>query len=134
KAGGLLEYACGQAGHRFISGFPAGCDPVNAASVAADSVFQQGFAQHVFNLPGNTGGPKYWAFDNEPSIWHAAYWDVHPLPAHDTEVRDKMLTYGAMIKAVYPAVKTLGPEEWGWDAFFYSGFDQQTLFECNFAC
>jgi hypothetical protein len=105
-----------------------GCDPLNAASVPADHIFQTGWVQHVrtsFGAP-NAGGLKFWGFDNEPSIWHNVYWDVHPHGAHDTEMRDKMIAYGAMIKGVDPTIQTLGPEEWGWDGYFYSGADQES--------
>ena len=30
-----------------------------------------------------------------------------------------------MIKSVDPGAKVIGPEEWGWDGYFYSGYDQQ---------
>ena len=36
-----------------------------------------------------------------------------------------MVAYAKVIKAVDPTVEVLGPEEWGWDGYFYSGADQQ---------
>jgi hypothetical protein len=41
------------------------------------------------------------------------------------EVRDKHLAYAAMVKTSDPGALVLGPEEWGWSGFFYSGYDQQ---------
>lgn len=101
-------------------------DP-NDASMPADGAFQQGWMQHVVNThgPANAGGLKYWGLDNEATIWHQVYWDVHPVGASAAEYRDKMFDYGSRIKAVDPGAQVLAPEEWGWDGYFYSGFDQQ---------
>jgi hypothetical protein len=107
---------------------PPTSDP-NDASTPADHTFQQGWVQHVVNGFGTAanGGLRYWGFDNEPTIWHDVYWDVHDAPADIDEASAKMLSYGSMIKSVDPSVETLGPEEWGWDGFFYSGLDQQNI-------
>jgi hypothetical protein len=45
-----------------------------------------------------------------------------------------MIDYGSRIKSVDPMAQVLGPEEWGWDGFFYSGKDQQSISDgvCNF--
>jgi hypothetical protein len=109
--------------------YPPMCDPVNAASIPADHSFQQPWVQQIRNTFGlaSAGGLKYWGLDNEPTIWHNAYWDVHPSGATTDEMRDKMFAYGAMIKGVDPGVQVLGPEEWGWDGYFYSGRDQQLI-------
>ncbi len=107
--------------------YPFTANDPNDASVAADAAFQQDWMQHVKDTHGaaNAGGLKYWGLDNEPSIWHTVYWDVHPLGATAGEMRDKMIDYGSRIKAVDPGAQVLGPEEWGWDGYFYSGRDQQ---------
>ena len=106
----------------------------NDASTLNSSAIQQGWFQHVVDTwgPASTTGLKYWGYDNEPSIWFNAYWDVVPTGKHDTEMRDKMFDYGAVLRAVDPGVTILGPEEWGWDAIFYSGFDQQANAACGF--
>lgn len=130
---GADVYPC-SSGHPLLPPLPAGCDPTSN-SVAATAAFQQGWAQHVKNMfgPASAGGLKFWGLDNEPTIWQNVYWDVHPLPADTAEMRQKMIDYGAMIKGVDPSVQVLGPEEWGWDGFFYSGKDQQLLsrLACN---
>ncbi len=41
------------------------------------------------------------------------------------EIRDKILDYAAVVKSVDPNAAVLGPEEWGWSGYFYSGYDQQ---------
>ena len=41
------------------------------------------------------------------------------------EVRDKSVAMARMIKGVDPATQVMGPEEWGWTGFLYSGYDSQ---------
>ncbi len=41
------------------------------------------------------------------------------------EYRDKVIAESASIKALDPGAKIVAPEEWGWDGYFYSGYDQQ---------
>jgi hypothetical protein len=36
-----------------------------------------------------------------------------------------MIDYASMIKAVDPNAQIVGPEEWGWSGYIYSGYDQQ---------
>ena len=123
---GADVYPC-DAGSGGSGGTPIIVNDPNDASMPADDVFQQGFMDHVRNTwgPASTGGLKYWGYDNEPSIWPAAYWDVHPDGAGMDEVRDKMFAYGDRLRTVDPGVQLLGPEEWGWSGFFFSGMDQQ---------
>jgi Glycoside hydrolase family 44 len=106
--------------------FVTGNDP-NDASVPSTSVFQRGWIQHLVSRWGtNTnGGLRYYILDNEPSLWHATHRDVHPTGATMDEVRDRMIEYGAMIKTVDPSALVVGPEEWGWSGYLFSGFDQQ---------
>ena len=106
--------------------FVTGNDP-NDASVPSTSVFQRGWIQHLVNRWGTNanGGLRYYILDNEPSLWHATHRDVHPTGATMDEVRDLMIEYGAMIKTVDPSALVVGPEEWGWSGYLFSGFDQQ---------
>jgi hypothetical protein len=41
------------------------------------------------------------------------------------EIRDRIFDYAAKVKAVDPSATVVGPEEWGWSGYLYSGFDQQ---------
>jgi glycosyl hydrolase family 44 len=104
----------------------AGNDP-NDANVPADSSFQQGWVNHLVQRWGGagSGGLRYYILDNEPSLWHSTHRDVHPTGARMEEVRDKILDYAAKIKAVDPGAVTVGPEEWGWSGYLFSGYDQQ---------
>jgi hypothetical protein len=36
-----------------------------------------------------------------------------------------MVAYASMVKGLDPQALVLGPEEWGWSGYFYSGYDQQ---------
>ncbi len=103
-----------------------GNDP-NDASVLTDSTFQQGWVNHLISRWGSAqnGGVRYYILDNEPSLWHGTHRDVHPTGAKMDEIRDKLLDYGAKVKAADPNSVVLGPEEWGWSGYFYSGYDQQ---------
>ena len=101
-------------------------DP-NDANVPADVTFQTGWVQHLISRWGqaNAGGLRYYILDNEPSIWFATHRDVHPTGATMAEIRDKIISYGNAIKSLDPGALLVGPEEWGWDGYFYSGYDQQ---------
>ena len=110
-----------------------GNDP-DDASTPNSSAFQQGWFQHVVDTFGTAagGGLRYWGYDNEPTIWFSAYADVTPTGKHDHQMLAAMIDYGTALRAVDPGVTLLGPEEWGWDALFYSGFDQQTNAQCGY--
>jgi hypothetical protein len=100
---------------------------MNDANVPADSTFQQGWIQHLVTTWGKAanGGVAYYILDNEHSIWFSTHRDVHPTgPAMD-EIKSKVIDYSAKIKAVDPTALVVGPEEWGWSGYFYSGYDQQ---------
>ena len=103
-----------------------GNDP-NDANLPADSNFQLGWMQHLTNRWGRAaaGGLRYYIMDNEPSIWSSTHRDVHPTGPTMDEIRDKILDYGAKVKSVDPNALVVGPEEWGWSGYFYSGYDQQ---------
>ncbi len=101
-------------------------DP-NDASVLVDSTFQQGLVQHLVGAWGaaSAGGVRYYILDNEPSLWFSTHRDVHNVGPTMDEIRAYFLDYAAKIKAADPGAVVVGPEEWGWSGYFYSGFDQQ---------
>jgi hypothetical protein len=103
-----------------------GNDP-HDANQPADSAYQLGWFQHLLAQWGSAGnGPlRYYLLDNEPSIWHATHRDVHPTGASMDEILTKTIDYAGRVKAVDPAALVVGPEEWGWSGYFYSGYDQQ---------
>jgi len=110
------------AGHPNITGN----DP-NDADVPSDSTFQAAWMQHIVGKWGkaSAGGLKYYLMDNEPSIWFQSHRDVHPVGPKMDEILTKILDYGGKVKAADPSALVVGPEEWGWSGYLYSGFDQQ---------
>lgn len=101
-------------------------DP-NDANTANTSLFQQQWIQSIVTRWGGASGsaPRYYVLDNEPSIWHSTHRDVHPTGATMDEMRSRMLDYASRIRAADPNAKIVGPEEWGWSGYFFSGYDQQ---------
>jgi Glycoside hydrolase family 44 len=106
--------------------FVTGNDP-NDANVQSNVAFQRGWVEHLVNRWGTNanGGLRYYILDNEPSLWHATHRDVRPTGATMDEIRNRMIEFGAMIKAVDPSALVAGPEEWGWSGYLFSGYDQQ---------
>lgn len=92
-------------------------DPQNEEARVAALVQQFGAA--------GAGGVRYYAMDNESSLWQLIHRDVHPTGAHAREIADKVLAYSRAVKAADPQAQVIAPEEWGWQGYFYSGFDQQ---------
>jgi hypothetical protein len=101
-------------------------DP-NDANVSANPAFQQGWFQHLVTKWGGAtnGGVRYYALDNEPSLWQSTHRDVHPVGPTMDEVLNDAVAYSTQIKSTDPAALVMGPEEWGWSGYLYSGFDQQ---------
>ncbi len=99
-------------------------DP-NDANVPVDEAFQKVYLQHLVGRWGTSGagGVRYYCLDNEPSIWHETHRDVHPAGASMEEIRDRITSYGSMVKLVDPGAILLGPEEFGWTGYLYSGAD-----------
>jgi hypothetical protein len=110
-----------------------GNDPTDAY-IPADAAFQQGWIQHNVNTFGtaNNGGVRYYALDNEPSIWFATHRDVTPNGATMDQVLQDIISYGSMIKSVDPSAQVQGPEEWGYSGLIFSGADQQYIQEHNY--
>jgi hypothetical protein len=106
--------------------FVTGNDP-NDANIPADPQFQLGWMQHLVTRWGtsNNGGLRYYLLDNEPSLWSWTHRDVHPIGPTMEEIRDKTIAYAAKIRAADPSAIIVGPEEWGWSGYIWSGFDQQ---------
>lgn len=105
-------------------------DP-NDAYTPATTNLQLGYLQHLTNTWGvsTNGGVKYYIMDNEHSIWQSTHQDIQPVGATMQEVRAKIVAYASLVKSVDPSALVLGPEEWGWPGYFYSGFDQQWMGE-----
>jgi hypothetical protein len=113
-------------GIRTSGGYVTGNDPADA-NVPSTSALQQQWVQHLVGRWGTnaSGGLRYYILDNEPSLWHSTHRDVHPTGQTLDEIRDKTIDYAAKIKAIDPSALVVGPEEWGWSGYLFSGYDQQ---------
>ena len=113
-------------GIRTSGGSVTGNDPADA-NVPSTSTLQQQWVQHIVSRWGTnaTGGLRYYILDNEPSLWHSTHRDVHPTGQTLDEIRDKIIDYAGKVKAVDPSALVVGPEEWGWSGYLFSGYDQQ---------
>jgi hypothetical protein len=97
------------------------------ANFPTNSDFQQGFVQHLLGQwgPSTNGGVRYYLMDNEESIWQGTHQDIHPVGPTMQEIRDDFFIYASMVKSNDPNALVCGPEEWGWNGYLYSGYDQQ---------
>jgi PKD repeat protein len=109
---------------------------LNDANVPSSTALQQSWAQHIVSTWGTAsgGGLSYYILDNEHSIWHSTHRDVHPTGATMDEIKSKMIAFASAIKAADPSALVVGPEEWGWSGYFYSGYDQQYGAAHNWCC
>lgn len=104
----------------------AGNDP-NDANVPNNSAFQGQWVDSLIARWGraSAGGLKYYILDNEHSIWHSTHRDVHPTGVTMDQVKTKILDYANAIKLRDSSALVVGPEEWGWSGYLFSGYDQQ---------
>jgi hypothetical protein len=101
-------------------------DPADTAAIYPPS-HQFDWVEHLKTTWGSAanGGVRYYSLDNEPSLWSADHWDVHPDGSTYDEVWEKMAEYGAGIRAADPDAVITGLEEWGWSGYFVSGLDHE---------
>jgi hypothetical protein len=101
-------------------------DP-NDSYTPVDTNFQKTYVQHLTGKWGfsTNGGVEYYIMDNEHSLWSSTHRDIHPIGPTMQEILGKMESYASMVKSVDSNALVLGPEEWGWPGYFYSGYDQQ---------
>jgi hypothetical protein len=106
--------------------FISGNDPRDA-NVPSTALVQQAWVQHLVARWGSnaSGGVRYYILDNEPSLWHSTHRDVQPTGLTMDALKQRMVDYATKIKAVDPTALVVGPEEWGWSGYLFSGFDQQ---------
>ena len=109
------------------SGAPITTNDPTDANFPTNSVFQQGYVQHLMNQWGasTNGGVRFYIMDNEESIWFSTHQDVHPVGPTMQEIRNDFFVYASMVKSNDPDALVCGPEEWGWNGYLYSGYDQQ---------
>jgi PKD repeat protein len=112
-----------------------GNDPADANEQNTPAL-EQNWVSHIVSTFGTaaSGGLRFYILDNEPSIWHSTHRDVHPSGATMEEIRNKTIDYAKAIRAVDASAVIVGPEEWGWSGYFYSGYDQQYGAAHNWCC
>ncbi len=106
--------------------FITGNNPLDA-NVANSTSIQLAWMQHLKSTWGaaSAGGVKYYIMDNEHSLWHSTHRDVHPVGATMNEIYNDFTAYSGQVKSNDSGALVLGPEEWGWSGYFYSGYDLQ---------
>jgi len=99
----------------------------NDANTPVGTNFQMGYVKHLITNWGvsTNGGVGYYIMDNEHSLWSSTHQDVHPVGPTMQEILDDIEAYASMVKSVDSNALVLGPEEWGWPGYLYSGYDQQ---------
>jgi hypothetical protein len=115
---------------------PIASNDPSDAYIKDSTKLEQKWLQHLTQTWGKSkaGGVPYYLMDNEPSIWFSTHRDIHPIGPHADEYRDKVIAESAAIKKLDPNAKIVAPEEWGWEAYFYSGYDQQYAAEHGYCC
>ncbi|MET0406438.1 MAG: glycoside hydrolase family 44 protein [Cystobacter sp.] len=109
---------------------PSGENIVNDpkdANVPADALYQKGWVEYLRGKWGEAakGGVRYYVMDNEPSLWHQTHRDVQPTGATMRELLEKYIAHATAVKDAEPDALIMGPEEWGWSGYLYSGYDHQ---------
>lgn len=99
----------------------------NDANFPTNALFEQGLVRHLMSRWGasTNGGVGYYFMDNEQSLWDSTHQDVHPVGPTMEEIWTDEVAYATMVKSNDPNALVLGPEEWGWNGYLYSGYDQQ---------
>ena len=97
------------------------------ANTPVGVAFQQTYVQHLISKWGasTNGGVKYYFMDNEHALWNSTHRDVHPVGTFMNEIYTNIVAYAGMVKSNDASAIVLGPEEWGWPGYLYSGYDWQ---------
>lgn len=107
-------------------------DP-NDAYLPVNSAYQSGYVQHLMNNWGasTNNGVEFYLMDNEHSLWFSTHQDIHPVGPTMQEIFGKIVDYAGMVKSNDPNALVCAPEEWGWNGYLYSGYDQQWASQHN---
>jgi hypothetical protein len=82
-------------------------------SVEAGPEFIAEGIQLAVRHAGGTG-PRYWALDNEPMLWHETHRDVRHQPLGANDLWERTVKYAEAIKQADPMAKVAGFCSWGW--------------------
>ncbi len=77
---------------------------------------------HIAGRVGSAaeGGVRYFALDNEWTLWPETHRDLHPQKVTYDEMWQKTVDYGNAVKAKDPAAQIFAPMAWGWCGYFYT--------------
>ncbi len=105
-------------------GLITGNNPLDT-SIAIGPDFVGNWVEYLVERYGSAdnGGLRYYALDNEFSLWHHTHRDVRPNPVGYAELWQRMRDYASAIKTADPQAKTFGPVTWGWCDLFFSPLD-----------
>jgi hypothetical protein len=111
-------------GYCSSDGLIVGNDP-NDANQIITTAWVTDWMAHIASRVGTAGngGPRYWALDNEPMLWSSTHRDVHAVPPTYDEIWSRTVEYASAIKDQDPDAVVLGPDVWGWCAYFTSASD-----------
>ncbi len=101
-------------------------DPTDA-NTPLTSAMQAGMVDHLIAQFGTSanGGVPFYTLDNELGLWHETHRDVFPTGVTMQDEFSRMLQAAQIIRARDTNAKILGPEEWGYLGYLYSGYDKQ---------
>lgn len=91
------------------------------AYVANSGSTQSGMVGNLVSTYGTAqnGGVKFYAMDNEPSLWDNIHRDIHNGPVNYQELYNDYTTYALAVRNADPTAQILGDEEWGWSNYWY---------------
>ncbi len=91
-------------------------DPTRA-SIQVSPAFMQDWVRH---LQANHLPVQFYSMDNEPDLWGATHYDVHPTCTGYDEIYKEFTTYADAIKAVAPTSLVTGPASCCWKYYWNS--------------
>ncbi len=125
KKYGAQSGALGDAGNGIKNGkHIQGNDPADT-SAPSDPEFVAGWLGHLGGRFGDAshGGVRFYALDNELTLWPETHRDVHPQEVTYDEIWQRTREYASRMKAQDPGIELFGPVAWGWCAYFSSSAD-----------
>jgi hypothetical protein len=86
---------------------------ITAHDTANSPDIQKAWVQHLVSKFGTAakGGVPIYEMDNEPTGWPGIHFDVRPNAPTCEELRDKITSYAAAVKAADPTASVLGPDD-----------------------
>lgn len=127
---GPQQYACPQrpdAGNGITtSGLPVANNAPSDSSIPAGPDFIRDFVRAIATrFPDSLSrGCVGFALGNEPMLWNKTHRDIHPSPVDYDEYWTRFKSTATAIKSVAPTADIIGPELWGWPAYFASAWDR----------